>query len=323
MADQNLNLPKVIMHGPPALSSVLQPSYSQNFHIINPSFLPLHQFISTHTHLCSTVYAMLCYPGYPVTAHELRLLPSLRLVVTPSAGTDHIDLSECRHRGIRVAGAGNLFSADVADLAVALLIDVTMRISAADRCLKRRTPFASSHFPRSFKLTGKKVGIVGMGKIGIEVAHRLEAFGCIISYNSRNKKPLVKYPFYSTVVELATNNNALVLCCALNDQTRHTVNREVMLALGKEGVIVNVARGALIEENELLRCLMEGEIGGAGLDVFENEPHVNQRFFLLDNVVLSPHAGFSTSESFTGIAQLVGRNLEAFFSNKPLITPVI
>lgn len=172
-------------------------------------------------------------------------------------------------------------------------------------------------------MTGKKVGIVGLGKIGLEVAHRLEAFGCMISYNSRSKKTFVSYPFYSSVVELATNNNVLVLCCALNDQTRHMINREVMLALGKGGIIVNVARGALIYEKELLRCLMEREIGGAGLDVFENEPLVCEEFFSLDNVVLSPHAGFSTLESHDGICQLVGRNLEAFFSNKPLITPII
>ncbi|KAK7292543.1 hypothetical protein RJT34_15394 [Clitoria ternatea] len=321
MADQILNLPKVIMHGPPALSSVLQPSYSQNFRIINPSCLPLHQFIATHTHLCSSINAILCDVGYPVAADELRLLPSLRLVVTASAGTDHIDLSECRRRGIRVAGAGNLFSEDVADSAVALLIDVTMRISMAERSLKRRTRVASWDFPLASKLRGKKIGIVGLGSIGIRVAQRLEAFGCIISYNSRNKKPLVKYPFYSSVVELARNNNALVLCCALNDQTRHIIDREVMLALGKEGVIVNVARGAMIDEKELLRCLMEGEIGGAGLDVFENEPHVNQHFFFLDNVVLSPHVAYYTSESYMGLCQLVGQNLEAFFSNKPLVTP--
>ncbi|TKY63795.1 Glyoxylate/hydroxypyruvate reductase HPR3 [Spatholobus suberectus] len=207
-------------------------------------------------------------------------------------------------------------------MAVALLIDVVMKISAADRCLRKRVPLASLDFPLASKLTGKKVGIVGLGKIGLEVAHRLEAFDCIIAYNSRSKNPFVSYPFYSSVVELATNSNVLVLCCALNDQTRHVINREVMLALGKVGVIVNVARGAVIDEKELLRCLIEGEIGGAGLDVYENEPLVCEEFFSLDNVVLSPHAGYSTSESYVGICQLVGRNLEAFFSNKPLITPV-
>ncbi|TKY63794.1 Glyoxylate/hydroxypyruvate reductase HPR3 [Spatholobus suberectus] len=129
---------------------------------------------------------------------------------------------------------------------------------------------------------GKKVGIVGFGKIGLEVAHRLEAFDCIIAYNSRSKNPFVSYPFYSSAVELATNSNVLVLCCALNDQTRHVINREVMLALRKGGVIVNVARGAVIDEKALLRCLIEGEIGGAGLDVFENEPLVSEEFFSLD-----------------------------------------
>lgn len=173
-----------------------------------------------------------------------------------------------------------------------------------------------------FQLAGKKVGIVGLGKIGLEVAKRLEAFGCTILYNSRNKKPFVSYPFYSSVVELASNSNVLVLCCDLNDQTKHIINREAMLALGKEGIIVNVGRGSLIDERELLKCLMEGEIRGAGLDVFENEPQVPKEFFSLDNVVLSPHAAMLTFESLIGISQLMERNLQAFFSNKPLLTPV-
>nr|KYP76952.1 Glyoxylate reductase [Cajanus cajan] len=287
MADQNnlnsneqqhdLNLPKVLIHGPQGFSSVLQPPFSQNFHILNHSSLPLHQFLATHTHHCSSVAALLCDGGYPVTADVLRLLPSLRLVVTASAGTEHVDLDESRRRGVRVAGAGNMFSEDVADLAVALLIDVVMKISAADRCLRKRVPLGSTGFPLASKLAGKKVGIVGLGKIGLEVAQRLEALDCIISYNSRTQKPLVWYPFYSSVVELASNNQVIILW----------------------------------------------EIGGAGLDVFQNEPLVCQQFFGLDNVVLSPHAGFSTSESYLGICQLVGRNLEAFFSNNTLITPVI
>ncbi|CAI8607358.1 unnamed protein product [Vicia faba] len=326
---RNNNLPKVFLHGPlhgpPNFSvTILRPNPSHNFHILNPSsILPLQQFIATNPHHASSIAAIVTINLHPVNADDIRLLPSLRFICTPSAGTNHIDLSECRRRGIQVANAGNIFSADVADMAVALLIDVSRKISAADRWLRRQLHATSWDFPLGSKLTGKKIGIVGMGRIGSEVAKRLEGFNCMISYNSKNKKPLVSYPFYSTVLELATNTNALILCCELNDQTRYIVNKEVMLALGKGGIIVNVGRGGLIDEKELLRCLTEGEIGGAGLDVFENEPHVPKEFFSLDNVVLSPHAAVVTSGSFNGICQLVERNLEAFFSNKPLITPVI
>lgn len=157
----------------------------------------------------------------------------------------------------------------------------------------------------------------------MEVAKRLESFGCIILYNSKHQKASVSYPFYSSVVELATTCDALVLCCALSEQTKHIINREVILALGKGGFIVNVGRGGLIDEKELVKCLMEGKIGGAGLDVFENEPHVPKELFEMNNVVLSPHCAAFTLESLMNLCELVAGNLEAFFSNKPLINPVI
>ena len=156
----------------------------------------------------------------------------------------------------------------------------------------------------------------------MEVAKRLESFDCTILYHSRHQKA-VSYPFYSSVVELATTSNALVACCALNEQTRHVINREVMLALGKEGFIVNVGRRGLIDERQLVKCLMEGEIGGAGLDVFENEPHVPEELLAMDNVVLTPHCAAFTSECIIKLCELVGGNLESFFSNMPLITPMI
>lgn len=173
-----------------------------------------------------------------------------------------------------------------------------------------------------FQLSGKRVGIVGLGNIGMEVAKRLESFDCIISYHSRHKKTTIAYPFYSNVVDLATSSEALVVCCALNNQTQHIINRDVLLALGKQGFIVNVGRGGHIDEKQLVKCLIEGEIGGAGLDVFENEPHVNEEFFTMDNVVLSPHSAAFTVEATLSLSELVAGNLEAFFLNKPLISPV-
>ncbi|KAF8370281.1 hypothetical protein HHK36_031681 [Tetracentron sinense] len=118
------------------------------------------------------------------------------------------------------------------------------------------------------------------------------------------------------------NSDILIICCALTDQTRHIINKDVMFALGKEGVIINVGRGALIDEKELVRCLVQGEMRGAGLDVFENEPDVPKELFALDDVVLSPHRAFVTPESFSALQELMLANLEAFFSNKPLLSPV-
>lgn len=171
-------------------------------------------------------------------------------------------------------------------------------------------------------MRGKRIGIVGLGKIGFEVAKRLKAFGCNISYNSRNEKPSVSYPFYSTVRDLAENSDAIILCCSLTDRTRRLVDEEVLSALGKKGMVINIGRGALIDEKKLVRCLVGEKIGGAGLDVFEDEPNVPEELFALDNVVLSPHLAGYTLESFEAAAEVAIANLEAFFSNKPLLSPI-
>lgn len=173
------------------------------------------------------------------------------------------------------------------------------------------------------QLSGKPVGIVGLGSIGQEIAKRLEAFGCKISYQSRNKKSSVSYPFYSDVRELAANCEILIISCALNDQTYHLITKEVLEALGKQGVIVNIARGAIIDEKELMHFLQAGKIAGAGLDVFEREPNVPQELFELDNVVLSPHVAVFTEESSRDLCELIVGNLDAFFSNQPLLSPVV
>ncbi|XP_042511686.1 glyoxylate/hydroxypyruvate reductase HPR3-like [Macadamia integrifolia] len=171
-------------------------------------------------------------------------------------------------------------------------------------------------------LGGKRVGIIGMGSIGSEVAKRLEPFGCRISYNSRKKKPRVAFPFYSNVHDLAANSDVLILSCALTKETYHIIKRDVLLALGEKGVIINVGRGALIDEKELVQCLVQGEIGGAGLDVYENEPIVPKELFVLDSVVLSPHKAVLTPESFAASSKMAMGNLEAFFAGKPLLSPV-
>ncbi|XP_048322102.1 glyoxylate/hydroxypyruvate reductase HPR3-like [Ziziphus jujuba] len=317
------NLPKIIVLLPPGGFKFLESEYSHKFHFLKAweSQLSMDQFLSTRA---SSVQAMLSSANGPlITAQILQMLPSLRVIVTTSAGLDHVDLLECRRRGIAVANAGNVFSEDVADMAVGLLIDVLRKMSAADRYVRCGIWARNGDYHLGSKLRGKRVGIVGLGSIGLEVAKRLEAFGCSILYNSRKEKPNVSYPFYSNIHELAANSDVLVICCALNEQTHHIVNREVMLALGKEGVIVNVARGAIVDEKEMVKCLLHGEIGGAGLDVYEHEPHVPKELLTMDNVVLSPHGAVSTLGSVMALRELVAANFEAFFSNRPLLSLVV
>ncbi|KAK8979893.1 hypothetical protein V6N11_066093 [Hibiscus sabdariffa] len=317
------DLPYVLILKPPPSFVLFGDHFfhSPNFQYLKAyeSPLPLPHFLHTHAR---SVQALLSSGGAPVTADTIRLLPRLGLVVTTSQGLNHIDLSECRRRGIAVAGAGTIFSADCADSAVGLLIDVLRKISAANRYVKQGLWSSQGIYPLGYKLGGKHVGIVGLGSIGTEVAKRLEPFGCSISYNSRSKKPLVPYTFYPNVVELAANCDALIICCALTDETHHLISKEALLALGKDGVIINIARGPIIDEKELVHCLVKGEIRGAGLDVFEHEPDVPVELFALDNVVMSPHNAVFTRESFDDLCKLVVGNLEAFFSNEPLLTPV-
>ncbi|KAG6597183.1 Glyoxylate/hydroxypyruvate reductase HPR3, partial [Cucurbita argyrosperma subsp. sororia] len=317
-------LPQVLVLSPPAIFTSLESQFSIRFHMLKPwdSKLPLLQFLTSYA---QSVPAMLVVPGDRLLVNSaiLDCLPSLKLVVTTSAGVDHLDVAELRRRGVAIAYAGNLFSQDVADMAVGLLIDVLRNVSAGDRFVRLGLWPTQRDFPLALKLSGKQIGIVGLGKIGTEVAKRLEGFGCRISYNSRTKKPLVPYSYYSNVHELAANCEALIICCGLTAETRHMIDRDVMVALGKDGVIVNVGRGAIVDEKELIRCLIQGEIRGAGLDVFENDPEIPKELFNLDNVVLSPHVAVLTTESMVGLTQLALGNLEAFFSNKPLVSPYV
>ncbi|KAI3743949.1 hypothetical protein L1987_57021 [Smallanthus sonchifolius] len=314
--------PAILVLGPPLVFKAYETEFSKKFNFLKPwkTSIPLRQFISTHS---ATVKAIFCSAVSPVTAEIIRSLPELRFVLASSTGVNHIDLRECKRRGIVVANAGSTFSEDVADMAVGLLIDVVKRISAGNRLVKARVWPREGGYPLTHKLGGKRVGIVGLGTIGHHIATRLKAMGCIISYTSTTMKPHVTYPFYPRMHQLAANSDILIISCALTEQTHHMIDREVMLVLGKEGVIVNIARGAIIKEKELVECLVKGEIGGAGLDVFEHEPNFPEELFELDNVVLTPHHGAVTEEACRDLYDHICKNLDAFLSNKPLECEVI
>ncbi|CAO2034334.1 unnamed protein product [Urochloa humidicola] len=266
---------------------------------------------------------VLLVPGLKVvTAELIDRLPALELVVATSVGVDHVDLDACRLRGLAVTNAGGAFSADSADYAVGLVVAVLRRVAAADAYVRRGRWATDGDYTLATKVSGKRVGIVGLGRIGSLVARRLAAFGCSVAYNSRSPKPAAPYAFFPTVVDLAAASDVLVLSCALTEETRRVVNREVMEALGERGVLVNVGRGGLVDEPELVRCLREGVIGGAGLDVYDREPEVPPELFEMDNVVLSGHRAVLTAESMAAVVDIVAGNLEAFFAGRPLLSPV-
>lgn len=257
-----------------------------------------------------------------VDAAFLDAVPSLRCVLSLAAGVDFIDLGECARRGVAVANSGSVFSADVADHAVGLLIDVLRRVSAAERFVRRGLWPVQGDHPLGSKVGGRRVGVVGLGNIGSQIAKRLQALGCTVCYHSRTPRDSVPYRYFANVRDLAADSDVLVVACALNEATRHIVGRDVLEALGTDGVVVNISRGANVDEAELVRALKEGRIAGAGLDVFESEPGARREFFSMDNVVMTPHVAVFTAESMSDLRDHAIANLEAFFSGQPLLTPV-
>ncbi|KAL1557771.1 glyoxylate/hydroxypyruvate reductase HPR3-like [Salvia divinorum] len=316
------DLPDLLVLRPGLLYKVFEQEFLAKFNVLKAfeSPLPLDKYLLRHA---QAARAILCEAIVTrITADLLLQLPALELVVADGTGVNHIDLAACRRRGIAVTNTGDVFSEDTADYGVGLLIGVMRRLTRADAFVRRGAWPAAGEFPLGLKLRGKRVGIVGLGNIGTKLAKRLEAFGCKVSYNSRTKKQSARYDFHPTVVDLASHSDILIVCCSLTEKTRHLINDGVLSALGKSGILVNIGRGPIVDEKTLVSYLVEGKIAGAAMDVYENEPNVPSELFGLDNVVLSPHRGAFTEEAFGDALKIVMGNLDAFFSNSTLITPV-
>ncbi|KAK1265263.1 Hydroxyphenylpyruvate reductase [Acorus gramineus] len=256
-------------------------------------------------------------------AETIDALPRLEIVSSYSVGLDKVDLKKCKEKGVRVTNTPDVLTEDVADIAIGLALAVMRRIPQADGYVRAGNWKATGDFRLTTRFSGKTVGIVGLGRIGMAIAKRAAAFGCPISYYSRTEKPETNFKYHPTIIELASNCNVLVVACPLTEETHHIVNRDVMDALGPKGVLVNIGRGSHVDEPELVKALVEGRLGGAGLDVYEEEPHVPEELFGLENVVLLPHVGSGTLETRKVMADLVLGNLEAHVQNKPLLTPVV
>jgi len=259
--------------------------------------------------------------GYRVDADLMDRLPKTEIISTMSIGVDHIDLAAARERGIAVTNTPDVLTDDVADLGMALVLAVARRVVFGDRHV-RDGSWLKGNLPLASKVGGASVGILGLGRIGLAVAKRAEAFGMTIGYHGPRQKPGVAYRYYPNLIEMAGAVDYLMITCPGGPATNGLVSAEVLTTLGKKGAVINIARGSVIDEPAMVRMLQAGTLGGAGLDVFADEPRVPEALFALDSVVLQPHVGSATHSTRAAMGQLVVDNLKAHFAGKKLLTPV-
>ncbi len=256
-----------------------------------------------------------------VDAALMDALPKLEIIANFGVGVDQIDLEHAKKRGIIVTNTAGALNECVADCAMGLVLNALRKFPQAGAYL-REGSWEKSNYALTTSLGGKTLGILGLGRIGEEIAKRALAFGMKIRYHNRNRKN-VPYAYDSDAITLAKNSDVLLVITPGGADTDKLVNAAVLDALGPHGYLVNVARGSVVDEPVLLRYLQEKKIAGAGLDVFEHEPRVPPEFFQLDNVVLTPHMASATNETRTAMGNLQIENLHLHFAGKPVKTRVV
>jgi len=252
----------------------------------------------------------------------MRALPRLRAVINHGVGVERTDLAYAAAAGIQVANTPDVLTDCVADAAVAMLLDVMRGVSAADRFVRRGAWSAGESYPLTRKVTGARVGILGLGRIGRAIARRLEGFDVELSYHNRRARDDVPYRYVGSMVELAREADVLVIAATGGAGTSRLVDATVLEALGPRGFLVNIARASVVDEELMVAMLDDGRLGGAALDVFEREPLIPEGLLDLDNVVLLPHLGSGTEETREAIARAVLDNLDAFLRTGSVLTPV-
>ncbi|HWI81001.1 2-hydroxyacid dehydrogenase [Ramlibacter sp.] len=251
---------------------------------------------------------------YGADAAMIRALPNLRVISVNGVGLDAVDLAAARARGIAVGYTPDVLNDCVADTALLLLLDVARGGSAADRFVRRGDWARGGQFPLGSSVHGKRVGILGLGRIGRAIARRAQGFDMEVRYHNRRPVADVPYGYEATLHALASWADFLVIASAGGPPTRHLVAEAILDALGPQGFLVNIARGSVVDEQALLAALQQGRIAGAGLDVYEDEPAVTPGLLALDNVVLLPHIASATHETRQAMADLSLGNLDAFFA---------
>lgn len=259
--------------------------------------------------------------GGHVDAALMDRLPGLEVVANFGVGYDSVDVVAAKARNIRVTNTPDVLNDAVAELTIGLMIALARRLPQADRFV-RAGSWRTGAYPLQRELTGKVVGILGLGRIGREIAVRAQAMKMRVLYCGRRAQPREPYVYYEDLVAMARAADWLVAVAPGGKATEKLISRQVLEALGPEGMLVNMGRGSLVDEPAMVEMLQSGALGGAALDVFVDEPEVPEALFGLDNVVLSPHQGSATTETRDLMGALLVDNLKAHFSGAPLLTPV-
>lgn len=251
----------------------------------------------------------------------LSMLPNVKLIAICGVGYDGVDVVAAKEKGIVVTHTPGVLTDDVADLALGLVLSIGRRIPQADRFV-RNGDWVNDTFPMTRKVSGARLGVVGMGRIGRAIAKRAAAFDMRIAYTGREAKADVPYTFYKTATALAAEVDYLVVAVPGGDGTKNLIGASVLQALGPKGYLINIARGSVVDQPVLVQALKGKAIAGAALDVFWDEPIVDPDLRHLPNVVLTPHIASATDETRQAMAALTLDNLQAFYERRALPTPV-
>ena len=260
--------------------------------------------------------------AYGLTAAQIALLPNLRAVCSFGVGYDSIDVAALQQKNIVLSNTPDVLTDCVADLAMGLMIDVSRGISAGDRYIRKGLWGSKQRMGMQVRVSGKRLGILGLGRIGAAIAGRAIGFNMEIAYHNRSKHPESDYAYLPSVQALAQWADYLVVACPGGAATEHLVDAAVLRALGEHGYLINIARGSIVDEQALVQALDNKQIAGAALDVFEHEPKVSQALMENESVVLTPHIGSATQETRMDMDELLLDNVAAFVQEGRLLTAV-